>query len=172
MNRKRPMKHHKPRHNNRNRHTGKRIVNTRAHEPGDGNKKKNTKRTVPQTKTFLSEVEQAKEDKRRQRREELKQRRAAYANEVRAGYLAERQAPCEPCCADDDAKAAKNTWLLTQLKAVRCDVVIDDVTGRTVINVIPKSFENRADVRKHMRHFWPFAQEKGYSRHWRKYDTL
>lgn len=151
MKRKKNLKHHKPAHNGINRKTGKRIPINRAFEPGDGNKK-----TEP--KNFVSEAESERKARLKKKREDMKKR-------VRAAWLSEREVH-KLCCETEEDCEAKNKWLMKQLEAIRCDTIVDAMTGIKVSRVIPRSFERRADVRPHMRHFAKVAKEAGYTRHW------
>ena len=145
-------------HNGIDRHTGRRVAPRRtAYEPSDGNKKGKTNREN------LSQADREAFDKN----EERKQKRRELANLARQEWLAERSQKPEPCCDCEEARDAKNIWLLEQLKAVNCDTVVDELTGVKVSRIIPRSFEHREAVRKHMHHFAPFAKKNGFTRHWR-----
>jgi hypothetical protein len=155
---KRKRKDIKRRHNGKDRQTGKRLLpKPFAYEPRDGEKKGKTNRKD------LSEKEQKAFDKKAER----KLKREQHAEQVRQKYLALRNQEHEPCCGCDEARDAKNAYLLRELKAIRCDTVVDEITGVKMSNIIPRGFENRQDVRKHMSHFAPFARANGYHRHWR-----
>jgi hypothetical protein len=173
---KRSMKHHKPHHNGKNRRTGKRSTKNRAFEPGDG-KKNNKPKRIQEKQEFLrnsrqrypdlSEEEHNKKWDLYAKKQERMQKRNQAENEARQRWQAEKQDEHEPCCITEEERQAKDAWLLEQLKGMHCDVVICDSTGAMIGKVIPQSFERRADVKRHMRHFSKVAEQAGFNRHWR-----
>ena len=162
MRKNRKLRHHKPHHNGKDRTTGKRVSAHRASEPGDGNKNDKPKSDNAGTNTPKRECS----EKEAARREKVKKARAERTKKIRENWRAEREHQPEPCCENEHKREEKNAWLLKELDSIRCDTVIEEGTGIITSNVIPRHFERRKDVQRHMGHFAKVAKDAGYNRYW------